>query len=438
MARTAPPALIIAAPSSGSGKTIITLALLRALTRRGLSLGSFKVGPDYIDPAFHHQATGHPCFNLDGWAMRESTLTAVLAASHDGKDLVIGEGVMGLFDGAQGGGGSTADMAAQYGIPIVLVVDAKGQAASVAALLQGFNSYRDDIRISGVIFNKVGGAGHVRLLTEAAAEVGIPALGFIPKSDILALDHRHLGLVQARENSELEVFLNAAADIIDAHMDMTALQSIAAPSKFAPNAIFSPILPLSQKIAIAADDAFAFLYPHLMASWREAGAEISFFSPLADEPPPLDADAIYLPGGYPELHAARLSNAANFKSGMAKAATDSKIIYGECGGFMVLGESLTDAKGVVHNMLDLLPVHTSFAAPKRHLGYRKATLANNCILGNINTDFNAHEFHYAEVTGSSDAAALFGLQNARSEPLGAAGAVVGRIAGSFIHLIDRV
>lgn len=437
MTQACPPSLIIAAPSSGSGKTVITLALLRAFRRKGLAVGSFKVGPDYIDPAFHRRASGHPCYNIDGWAMRACTRTDLFETVHHDKGLVIGEGVMGLFDGAQGGGGATADISAEYNIPIVLVVDAKGQAASVAALLKGFNTYHDDICISGVIFNKVGGEGHIRLLKEAAAEIGIPALGFVPKSEALALDHRHLGLVQARENKALEVFLNAAADLIDAHVDLDALQAVAKARKFPDNRELSPILPLGQRIAVAEDDAFAFIYPHLLENWRSMGVEVSFFSPLRDEAPVADANAVYLPGGYPELYAETLSNAAHFKQAMIQAKKADTAIYGECGGFMTLGRSLIDADGNTHDMLGLLPVQTSFAKPKLHLGYRIARLQQKNILGDINIEFKAHEFHYAEVTSSDSVASLFDLKNARGEDLGAAGAVVGRVAGSFIHLIDR-
>ncbi|WP_373085231.1 cobyrinate a,c-diamide synthase [Sneathiella sp.] len=438
MAHSAP-ALLIAAPASGSGKTTITLALLRALRRRGHRVGSFKVGPDYIDPAFHAAASGRACSNLDPWAMRPDMQSAILQDVLADSDIVIGEGVMGLFDGAQDGRGSTADVAADWGIPLVLVVDAKGQAASVAALLQGFNSFRNDVRLSGVIFNKVGGPGHVRLLREAAEKAGILALGFLPRLDGLALDHRHLGLVQARENAELNAFLDAAADSIEAHCDLDALlRTATTPCGLTPGSSkAAPLPPLGQKMAVAEDDAFAFTYPHLLAGWRNAGVELSFFSPLADEGPAAGSDAIFLPGGYPELYCERLARAENFKSALRSAAEASLSIYGECGGFMVLGESLTDKAEQSHEMLGLLPVQTSFAAPKLHLGYRRAQLSNNSILGNKNSSFTAHEFHYASITAENAAPSLFDICDARGIDLGSAGAIAGSIAGSFIHLIDK-
>ncbi|MEX0583405.1 MAG: cobyrinate a,c-diamide synthase [Sneathiella sp.] len=431
------PALLIAAPASGSGKTTVTLALLRAFQRQGFNIGSFKVGPDYIDPAFHAVASGSPCFNLDLWAMRSSTQASVLSAALSGKDMVIGEGVMGLFDGAQDGTGSTADVAAKWGLPIILVVDAKGQAASVAAVLQGFDKFRADTRIAGVIFNNVGGEGHIRLLKEAAAIAGINALGFIPRSDVLALNHRHLGLVQARETPELDIFLHNAADIIERHCDLDELRKIAKTPHNASAKTDTALPPLAQKIAVAEDDAFAFTYPHLLVGWRASGAEISFFSPLADQQPDTDAGAVFLPGGYPELHGAQLANAEKFKKGMQTAAIENKPIYGECGGFMVFGNGIIDKDGTAHEMLKLLPVETSFAKPKLHLGYRNARLRANCILGNIDKEFSAHEFHYASINKADNLPPLFNIKDARGNDLGDVGATVGSVFGSFIHLIDR-
>ncbi|WP_339714978.1 cobyrinate a,c-diamide synthase, partial [uncultured Sneathiella sp.] len=239
----------------------MTLALLRAFRRQGIKIGSFKVGPDYIDPAFHTFASGTPCFNLDLWAMRRDTQAAVLSTVFSDTDMVIGEGVMGLFDGAQDGSGSTADTAAEWNLPVVLIVNAKGQAASVAALIQGFDTFRTDTRIAGVIFNNVGGEAHIRLLEEAATAVGVKSLGFIPRSDILAIDHRHLGLVQARENPELNVFLENAADIIERHCDLDGLKEIAKAPRDIPAKAGTSLVPFAQKIAVAEDNAFAFTYP---------------------------------------------------------------------------------------------------------------------------------------------------------------------------------
>ncbi len=268
--------LLIAAPASGSGKTVITLALLRHLRRAGLTVASIKAGPDYIDPAFHAVASGRPCLNLDSWAMRRETLADLAAQAGAGAELVLGEGVMGLFDGAPGGAGSTAELATLTGWPVVLVVDASGMAASAAALLHGFLSYRPEIPIVAVIFNRVGGEGHARLLQEACAPLGLPILGCVPRRDALVLPDRHLGLVQASEHRDLEAFLEGAAALVAEHVDVDALTRIARPARLPPAAPAGPALPpLGQRIAVARDTAFAFAYPFVLDGWRAAGAEIA-------------------------------------------------------------------------------------------------------------------------------------------------------------------
>jgi cobyrinic acid a,c-diamide synthase len=433
-----PPAFLIAAPSSGSGKTVLTLALLRAFQKRGITVGSFKVGPDYIDPVFHHRASGRPCFNLDSWAMRDGTQTAVLSKVFNDNRLIIGEGVMGLFDGARDGSGSTADIASQYDLPIILVLDARGQSTSAGAVLSGFNSFRPGVKIAGVIFNKTGGPGHIQMLSAAADQVGIPALGFVPRTDSLGLDHRHLGLVQARETTDLERFLEKASEVIEAHVDLDGMLSLAQKRTQITKGELPAILPLGQKIAVAEDDAFSFTYPHILSAWKNAGVELSFFSPLADQVPSTKADAIYLPGGYPELHCEKLSSAENFRAGMRRAAEAGTAIYGECGGFMVLGESLTAKDNKPYPMLNLLPIQTSFAEPKLHLGYRNAIIESNCVLGATGSAFKAHEFHYAKLSASEPISPLFLLSDALGKDIGVAGAIRDNIAGSFIHIIDRI
>src|SRR5439155_11556326 len=237
-----------------------------------------------------------------------------------------------------------ADLAALTGWPVVLVVDAKGQGASVAALLQGFATHRADVTIAGVIFNRVAGEGHAELLTRAAAPLGIANLGWLPRSPALALPERHLGLVQAGEHEGLEAFLDAAAALVERRLDLAAIRALARPAVLGGHGDGSAgVPPLGQRIAVARDLAFAFAYPALLDSWRAAGATLAFFSPLADEAPTADADAVYLPGGYPELHGGRLAGNRRFQAGLGAAASRGAAILGECGGYMVLGRGLVDA-----------------------------------------------------------------------------------------------
>jgi cobyrinic acid a,c-diamide synthase len=432
--------LIIAAPASGSGKTAITLALLALARRNGIAISSAKVGPDYIDPAFHAAATGRPCFNLDGWAMRPETLRGALAAAARDADVVLIEGVMGLFDGAAigpgGADGSTADLAASLGLPVVLVLNAKGQGATAGAVLEGLARHRRDVRVAGVIFNRVGGPGHRAILAAAAEAAHIPVFGYLPTLPPLALQERHLGLRQAGEIADLDRFLAAAADAIAPHLDPAPLLSIAAPIAARGDAL-PGLPPLGQRIAVARDVAFAFAYPAQLEAWRRAGAALSFFSPLADEAPEEEADAVFLPGGYPELHAGRLSINRRYQQGLRDAAERGALVYGECGGYMALGESLIDAEGVAHPMAGLLPVSTSFAHPKLHLGYRRAALLDPGPLGARGAAFAGHEFHYASVAHEAGDAGLFQASNAQGQDLGAFGRRVGNVMGSSLHLIDR-
>ena len=430
--------LVLAAPKSGAGKTVLTLGLLRHWTQSGIAAAPFKAGPDYIDAAYHSAAAGRPCINLDAWAMRAESLHAVASALARDTEFVLGEGVMGLFDGAAGGGGATADLAAHFEIPVVLVIDVRGQGASVAALAEGFARHRDDVEVAAVIFNHVAGARHEDILRAAMAPTGILVLGAVPRDAALALPERHLGLVQAGESEDLQAFLNAAADHVQRHVDGDGLRALGKPLRAADNAPPPSLLePLGGTIAIARDLAFAFSYEAVLAGWREAGAALSLFSPLADEAPDANADAIYLPGGYPELHAGRLAANRNFMDGLRRAANNGVCLYGECGGYMVLGEGLTDAEGRRHTMAGLLPLETSFAEPRLHLGYRDAEILHHAPFAAAGARFRGHEFHYATVTQESGAEPLFRCADSGGKDLGNMGLAADNVMGSFVHLIDR-
>jgi cobyrinic acid a,c-diamide synthase len=433
--------VILAAPASGSGKTTVTLGILRALAQSGRRVAAAKVGPDYIDAGYLGAAAGRPCLNLDPWAMRPASLHALLTGLAADAELVVCEGVMGLFDGIGAeGAGSTADLARLTGWPVVLVLDVGGQAASAAALVQGFARHRADIRVAAVLFNRVGSPAHAETLRAAVARhvPEVAVLGSVRRAADLALPSRHLGLHQAVEHPDLTAFLDRAAQAVSVQLDLDGLFALAAPAnawRDTDGQILWP--PLGQRIAVARDDAFAFAYAGLLQAWRQASAELLPFSPLADEAPDAAADAVYLPGGYPELHAGRLAGNARFRDGLRRAVDTGAAVFGECGGYMVLGRGLVDADGARHTMAELLPLETSFATPRLHLGYRRMRLLNDGPLGAAGAGFRGHEFHYAMVLDEGDGAPLFACTDALGASRPDAGRVVGRVAGSFMHLIDR-
>ncbi|MBV7409972.1 cobyrinate a,c-diamide synthase [Maritimibacter sp. DP1N21-5] len=413
--------LILAAPASGSGKTTLNLGILRALSRQGAPVRGAKFGPDYIDPRFHEAASGQPSVNLDAWAM---TKRQIRSLAH-GDGLLIVEGAMGLFDGAPDGDGATADLARILDLPVILVVDAARMSQSVAAVVRGFATHDPEVRVAGVILNRVGSARHEAMLRRALGPLGLPVLGTLYRDAALALPDRHLGLVQAGEHPDIATFLDSAADLVAAGIDLDALVALARPvASVAPG----PVQPRPRRIAIARDTAFSFSYPHQRAAWVAEGATLLPFSPLADEAVP-DADFVYLPGGYPELHAGRIAANTRFLSSLREAATEADI-YGECGGYMVLGEWLTDAAGTRHRMAGLLGLSTSFETRKLHLGYRNLTSHWPGLPGR----HKAHEFHYA-TTISAQGTPLFDATDALGEALDPMGLIEGRVAGSFAHLI---
>ena len=429
--------LIVAAPRSGAGKTTVTLGLLAALKRRGLAVQAAKAGPDYIDPAFHQAATGRKSVNLDSWAMRPSLLDALVVEAASRADMLVIEGVMGLFDGidaAAGRTGSTADLAARFVLPVLLAIDVSGQSQSAAALLRGFVTHDPEVKIGGVVLNRVGSERHRKFVADAIAASGIPVLGSVPRDEMIALPERHLGLVQAGEHGDLAERLDRLAAIAETHLDLDRILRLAVPPHLAEAKQATALPPPGSRIALAQDAAFTFVYPHVLDGWRRAGAEIVAFSPLADEPPPKDCDSCWLPGGYPELHAGRLAGAHKFRDGLARFAA-TRPVHGECGGYMVLGEVLEDADGISHPMAGLLGHATSFARRKLHLGYREATLLADSPIGRAGSRLRGHEFHYAALVATGNDEPLVELADGQGQRLGTSGSRRGHVTGTFFHAI---
>lgn len=426
-----PKGIVIAAPHSGSGKTVFSMGLAAALKSKGTDVQIAKAGPGFIDPQFLGAAIEQSCFNLDKWAMGEQQVRARADAIAQDSDLLIVEGMMGMFDGAAGMNGSTADLAEALQLPVLLVVDACGQAQSIAALVHGFATLRPSPRICGVVATQVGSAGHAEMLRDAVQETGIPFVGSVLRSDALAIPSRHLGLVQATENLSFQRLVIAAQNAVMDGVDLDLLLELA--GTFDQTATVTRIPPLGQRIAVARDTAFEFAYPHILMDWRASGAELSFFSPLNDEAPSDEADAIFLPGGYPELHCNQLALATNFLNGLRRAATRNALIYGECGGYMVLGETLIDADGKAHRMAGLLSHSTSFETQTMQIGYRHLKMIEPGPLPDM---ARGHEFHYSTLHEAGTDAPLFHIADASRKHTGSVGGRRGSVMGSYVHLID--
>jgi cobyrinic acid a,c-diamide synthase len=431
------PGLLIAAVRSGAGKTTLALGLMRALTRRGLKVGPFKCGPDYIDPAFHKAATGRESLNLDCWAMTEEFVSWLTASPGAQSDIIIAEGAMGLFDGAPGDitrNGSSAGVAAITGWPVVLVHDISGQGQSAAAIVCGVAAHDARVKLAGVVLNRVASDRHRKLAADAIEAAGVPVLGALPRSESLALPERHLGLVQAGEASNLDKILDALADHVEKYADVGVIRALARPMvRAAPLKTPNLMKPPGQRIAVARDVAFSFFYPHLARSWREVGAELSFFSPLANEAPPSLCDVCWLPGGYPELHAGRIAGASAFLAGLRRFAA-KRPVHGECGGYMTLGKTLVDAEGSAHAMAGLLDLETSFSHRKLHLGYRRATLDADSCLGPAGATYLGHEFHYATILSEKGQCFAY-VSDPHTNESHPAGLRSGNVSGSFFHVI---
>jgi len=432
-------ALIIGAPRSGSGKTSVTIGLLRAFQRRGVKVRGIKTGPDYIDPGFHEAATRLPGLNLDSWAMAPDLLRHLAREQADDAELILIESAMGLFDGIvtePNRSGAASDLARLFGLPVLLVLDVSGQSQTAAAIACGFMHYDPDVKIAACVLNRAGSERHKKLSGDAIEALGLPVVGTVLRDPTLTLPERHLGLVQASEHPEMDAHIDRLADAMERSLDLDAIFAAAKPFDIPMGSTEKSLRPPGQRIALAEDAAFTFLYPHIKRQWRAMGAEIITFSPLADEAPPADCDICWLPGGYPELYPAKLAAADNFKAGL-KIFAETKPVHGECGGYMVLGKALEDADGVTHAMTGLLSHATSFAKRKMNLGYRQARLLGHSAIGSANDLIRGHEFHYARVIDAGNDEPLAMIADGRGVEIGSSGGKRGSVTGTFFHAMAR-
>jgi cobyrinic acid a,c-diamide synthase len=436
--RSLHPALVIAGVSSGVGKTTIATGLMAALVARGLRVQPFKVGPDYIDPSYHTAVCGRPSRNLDGWLVGEAATVELFGRAAADADIAVVEGVMGLYDGRSGSGeqGSTAQAAKLLGLPVVLIIDAGKAARSAGAMALGFRAFDPDVRIAGVIVNRIASERHGATVRAAIErEAGVPVLGMLPRDEALVLPERYLGLIPVVEGATAAAFFDRAREVVARHVDLDRVIAIAAAAAAPamPKPVLFPAEPMAvqARIAVAMDRAFSFYYPDSLDLLRAWGADVVPFSPLTDETVPEDCGAVYIGGGFPELFAGQLAANHAMLGALRRAAAAGRVLYGECGGLMYLGESLTDAQGRRHAMAGLLPVNSTMRSSRLTLAYWDLRTRRDGPLATAGRRLRGHEFHWSipdRVPAADEA--LYELEGTgRLE-----GFCRGSVFGSYVHL----
>ena len=429
--------LVIAGTQSGVGKTTITLGLLYALARRGLTVQPFKVGPDFIDPGHHTRAAGRVCRNLDGWMMSREANLALFRRQARGADVAVVEGVMGLFDGYDGASeaGSTAQMAKWLGLPVLLVVDARAMARSAAALVHGFASFDPALNLAGVVFNRIGSPAHLDFLQQALTLLpGVRCFGGLPRDQELAIPERHLGLATAEDHPLDDAYLGRLADWLEAHLDLPGLLA-ALPKLTLPEQPAPADTPASIRLGVARDRAFCFYYPENLELLEKFGAELVPFSPLTDRELPARLDGIYLGGGYPELYAGQLAANEALKLALRQGAAGGLPIYAECGGLMYLAREILDLEGRAHPMAGVFPFTVRMLPRLKALGYREVTLTAPGLLGPAGTAARGHEFHYSEIVGEPiGVPRLYRLTPRRGGAAVSEGYSDRNVLASYVHL----
>ncbi|MGC2041436.1 cobyrinate a,c-diamide synthase [Paraburkholderia caledonica] len=409
------PALFVSAPASGQGKTTITAGLARYHRRLGRRVRVFKTGPDFLDPMILARASGAPVLSLDLWMVGKDACRNLLAQAADEADLILIEGVMGLFDGTP----SSADLATEFGVPVLAVISAKAMAQTFGAVAFGLANFRPQVPFHGVLANRVGSSRHAQMLEEALPQA-LRWCGHITASDEIELPDRHLGLHQAAEIDDLDARLDRAADALS-HTALAGLPPAVEFGAATPQVL--PRLLHNKKIAIARDAAFSFIYPANVALLEALGAHVHYFSPLADEAPPSDTDALYLPGGYPELHAAALAANARSAAAVRAHAAAGKPLVAECGGMLYLLDELTDTQGVSTSMLGLLPGHATMQTRFTALGMQQIDSMHGPVTG--------HTFHYSKL--GTPLSPLRSATRPQGDAPGEALYRVGSIVATYMH-----
>ncbi len=440
--------LVIAGTHSGCGKTTVTLGILAALRKKGHQVQPFKAGPDFIDTGLHKLITGRTSRNLDLWMCGRDYVTDCFSQYSADADIAVVEGVMGMYDGNI----STAHLAATLGLPVILIVDAYGMAESAGAVVKGFMEYSrrntDDIcrgtarrapTVNGVIFNRIASDRHYQRVKDSVHDV--PVLGYLPRDMDFNIPHRHLGLVIAEESPIHQEEIDKLADAVLRHVDVDSIVQKSGSALAVGARSSRPCMTPKLRIAVAYDKAFCFYYEDNLDLLRQAGAEIVTFSPISDSAVPDEADALYIGGGYPELHAEKLSANKPILESIKKFSDAGRPIYAECGGFMYLTDGIYDFENVFHPMAGVFPFKTMMKKGRSRLGYREAVLKERSILGIKGTVARGHEFHYSEVLDSRgevisplDCTTIYSVQDGSGLSLADEGYRIKNTLGSYIHI----
>jgi cobyrinic acid a,c-diamide synthase len=436
-------AFVIAGERSGCGKTLVSLGIMAALIKRGHVVQPFKVGPDFIDPGHHERVTGRPSHNLDGWMTGPDGVANIFSRYAAGADVAVIEGVMGLFDGASGklDDGSTAQIAKWLGAPVALVLDASSLARSAAALAHGYLSYDPDLDVAALIMNKVGSENHKNLLFDALSTVAAPdpqrpfeIAGFLPRDEGLAMPSRHLGLVTDQDGALSNSAVDRLGNWADENLNLPRLMAVLPEVELAPAPV-ELVRPKTCRIAVAKDRAFCFYYRENLRMLEQFGAKLDFFSPLEDPRLPRDADALYLGGGYPELHAEALSGNTAMIADIRDFSAAGKPVYAECGGFMYLMRSLTDLDGRTLPMAGVFDMRAKMRPRFQALGYREVVTHVHCAFGPPWTMLRGHEFHYsAPEAPDPESFAVYKVADRNGWTDQMEGFLKGNTLGSYIHL----
>ena len=425
------PRLVIAATHSGAGKTTLTCGIIAALRKRGLKVQPYKVGPDYIDTGFHELAAGRPAQNLDSWLVGKDKIVDVFNSAYGDADIAIIEGVMGLYDGGRGGISSTAEIAKILDAQVILIIDAKSVGTSAAATALGFREFDKDVKLAGVILNRVGSTSHEKIITDALNKIGIESFGAVKRDDEIVFPSRHLGLVQA---SEINFDFDKLADKIAAQINLDSLLVVSGQwseiKKFSPYHLTPN--PYSLKIGIARDEAFTFYYAESLRELERRGAELIFFSPIHDENLP-QVDALIIGGGYPELYAGDLERNKKLRTAIKRAADDGLPIYAECGGYMYLMDALTNLDGKIFEMCGVIPNQAVMTDKLQMVGYVDATITKDCIIGKRGDKIHAHEFHFSKALNSTGKE-IFNCEKLRTGEKYFAGYADKNIVASYLHM----